>query len=105
MIDKAQLGQRIRALRTSKKLTQDKLAEYAGLNGKYLGEVERGNATISLENLNKLADALAMPLLDMLNAEHEISQKDIKVEVAKMIDEADDEQLKTIYRILTAVVR
>ena len=105
MIDKAQLGRRIRALRTNKKFTQDKLAEYAGLNGKYLGEVERGNATISLENLNKISEALAMPLLDLLNAEHEIPQKDMKEEVTKMLDEANDEQLKTIYRILTAVVR
>ena len=105
MSDDNQLGQRIRALRTKKKLTQEQISELVGLNSKYWSELERGNETISLKNLNKIAIALEVPLVDLLNTAHEAPRKVLEKEVQQMICEADDEQLKTIYRILNAVVR
>jgi len=105
MADDNQLGQRIRALRQKKKLTQEQISELVGLNSKYWSELERGNETISLKNLNKIAKALEVPMVDLINAEHEAPRKVLEKEVQKMICEANDEQLKTIYRILTAVIR
>ena len=105
MNDDNQLGKRIRALRLKKKLTQEQISELVGLNSKYWSELERGNETISLKNLNKIAMALELPLVDLINAAHEAPRKELEKEVQKMVCEADDEQLKTIYRILTAVVR
>jgi transcriptional regulator with XRE-family HTH domain len=52
-------------------LSQDKLSELSGLNGKYLGEVERGNSNISIMNLPKLADVLEVPFLSLLAIDHE----------------------------------
>jgi transcriptional regulator with XRE-family HTH domain len=100
-----QLGQRIRSLRLKKNRTQEQISELAGLSSKYFSELERGNETISMKNLNKIAAVLEVPLADLISAEHEAPRKDLEKEVQKMINEADDEQLKTIYRILTAVVR
>ena len=105
MVDREQLGKRIRKLRSKKKLTQEKLAERAGLHWKYLGEVERGIPTISVENLNKVASALDVPLTTLLDIETELSREEMTAEVIKMMSESDDEQVKAIYRILTAVVR
>lgn len=105
MVSKEQLGKRIRALRKKSKLTQEKLAERAGLHFKYLGEIERGIPTISLENLNKIADGLNVPLTTLLSIETELSRKELIAEVGKMMDVADEEQLKMIYQILTVVVR
>lgn len=105
MTDEKQLGQRIRALRTRKKLTQEQIAEMAGLNGKYWSDLELGKETVSVKNLTKIAVALDVPLAELVSAEHEAPRKVLEEEVQKMIVEADDEQLKTIYRILTAVVR
>ena len=105
MIERHQLGKRIKELRSKKKLTQEKLAERAGLHWKYLGEVERGIPTISVENLNKIAFALDVPLTALLDIETELSREEMTTEVIKMMNESDSEQVKTIYRILTAVVR
>ena len=105
MTDEKQLGQRIRALRNRKKLTQEQIAEIAGLNPKYWSDLELGNETVSVRNLTKIAKALDVPLADLVSAEHEAPRQELEKEVQKMINEADDAQLKTIYRILTAVVR
>ncbi|WP_083249395.1 helix-turn-helix domain-containing protein [Brachyspira hampsonii] len=52
------LGQNIRELRKSKKMTIDELAEKSSLSGKYLQGVEVGNRNISIKNLNKICRAL-----------------------------------------------
>lgn len=43
-------------------LTQEKLAEIVGLNPEYIGEVERGEKTISIEALLRIAGALKTPV-------------------------------------------
>jgi transcriptional regulator with XRE-family HTH domain len=45
---------------------QEKLAEKADLNPKYLSEVERGCANISLDALVRIAKALGIPTVDLL---------------------------------------
>ncbi len=52
------LGEAIRTFRKKANLTQERLAERADLNYKYLGEVERGEKTISVEALARIAHAL-----------------------------------------------
>jgi transcriptional regulator with XRE-family HTH domain len=105
MIDQKLLGNRIKSLRVKKGLSQDKFGELSGLNGKYLGEVERGNSNISIMNLSKLADVLEVPILSLLTIEHEQDRVELVKELHQMIDESDDSQLKIIYRVLEAVTR
>ena len=56
------IGQRLRALRKERSLTQDKLGELSGLSGKFIGEVERGQKSISIDSLYAVAVALQTPL-------------------------------------------
>jgi transcriptional regulator with XRE-family HTH domain len=105
MFDPKQLGGRIRSLRVQKKLSQEGLAELAGLNGKYLGEVERGNANISIANLAKLAEALGASLEGLMSFAHEQDREKILGELHGMLDGADDSRLKTLHRIIHAVIR
>ena len=55
-------GKRVRDLRQSLGVSQEKLAELAGLHRTYIGAVERGEKNISLINLVRLASALGHPL-------------------------------------------
>ena len=48
------VGQRIRNFRTQKGLSQDKLAEYAGVHPTYIGQLERERKTLLLKVLKEL---------------------------------------------------
>jgi transcriptional regulator with XRE-family HTH domain len=53
-----QFGKVVRRQRKRRKLSQEKLAELAGLHPTYLGRIERGRQNISLVNIGKIARAL-----------------------------------------------
>lgn len=57
-----QLGQRIRRLRAAKGLSQEALADEAGLDRSYMSGVERGVRNVSVLNLAKIAKALKQPI-------------------------------------------
>lgn len=47
------------------KVSQEELAERAGLHRTYVGDIERGGRNVSLENIEKLAGALELSLPDL----------------------------------------
>jgi transcriptional regulator with XRE-family HTH domain len=51
-------GDRVRARRHELDLSQETLADRAGLHWTFVGQVERGRRNLSLHNLLKLAEAL-----------------------------------------------
>lgn len=55
-------GKRVRELRIALGVSQEKLAELAGMHRTYIGAIERGEKNISLINLSRLALALGQPL-------------------------------------------
>jgi transcriptional regulator with XRE-family HTH domain len=59
-------GERLRALRASAGLSQEALAEKAGLHRNYIGHIERGEKTASLDVMVRLAGALELSLPDLL---------------------------------------
>jgi CheY-like chemotaxis protein len=58
-------GTAIRKWRENLHLSQEQLARRAGMHRTYICDVERGARNISLKNIQKLADALAVPLLTL----------------------------------------
>jgi len=59
-------GQRLRKVRSRKGLSQEALAELAGLHRTYVSSVERGERNISIANIEKLAKALGVKLRDLM---------------------------------------
>jgi transcriptional regulator with XRE-family HTH domain len=59
-------GNLLREKRIEKDLSQEKLADLAGLHFTYVSSVERGERNISLENIGRLAKALKCPLKDLM---------------------------------------
>ena len=52
------IGLNIRIIREEQGLSQEKLAAIASLHRAYIGQIERGEKNIGLQNLEKIAKAL-----------------------------------------------
>lgn len=65
-MDYIAFGQRIRRIRKQNRLTQEELAEQAGISASFLGHIERGSRIASLETLMQLCRALAVSPNDLL---------------------------------------
>jgi transcriptional regulator with XRE-family HTH domain len=62
-------GERIRTLRQDRGLSQERLAEIAGVHRTYLSSVERGERNVSLDNIYAIAGALGVPPADLFESD------------------------------------
>jgi len=58
----------MRRLRTDRGLTQEKVAEAAGLHPNYISSVERGERNISICNIERIAIALGVSMSELVAA-------------------------------------
>jgi transcriptional regulator with XRE-family HTH domain len=66
MVDiRRNFGTRVRELRTARGLSQEAFAHQAGINRTYLGDIERGQRNVSLENIHRIAVALGLSLSEL----------------------------------------
>ena len=56
----------LRDARQAKGLSQEALADAAGLHRTYIGSVERGERNISIDNMERIASSLGVSILDLL---------------------------------------
>ena len=61
-------GFAVKARREALGLTQEDLADRARIHRTYLSDVERGTRNLALVNIERLADALQMKLLELFEA-------------------------------------
>ena len=60
-------GSRVRDLRIAQGISQEVLAQKSGLHRTYIGGIERGERNISLVNIEKIAKALDLTLVDIVD--------------------------------------
>ena len=61
----AALGQNVRQIRETKRLTQEKLAEFASLDPTYISGIERGLRNPGIRNVAKIAKALGITTAEL----------------------------------------
>ena len=59
-------GHRVRELRADKGLSQEALADLAGVHRTYVSSLERGERNVGIDNVAKLAQALGVPPAELL---------------------------------------
>lgn len=69
------LGDKIRILRTEKKLSLQELADRAGISLSYLSEIERGTVYPSLSTVKRIAEALGVPPTSIMAQEGSLGYK------------------------------
>jgi transcriptional regulator with XRE-family HTH domain len=58
-------GARVRSLRLAHGLSQEELADRAGIHATYMSGIERGHRNPSLKNIHRIAKALGVPVKDL----------------------------------------
>ena len=64
-------ARRLRQIRQVRGLSQEELADMAGLHRTYVGSVERSERNVSIDNMERLAIALEVDITDLLRKEPE----------------------------------
>ncbi len=68
-MDREAVGRNIKLARIKKNMTQEQLAERADISASYVSAIERGKQSVSLEYVNRIAEALNVPVSELLNYE------------------------------------
>jgi len=101
------LGQRLRALRKQHALSQERLGEKSGLSGKFIGEVERGEKSISIDSLYHVAVALDIPLRELTDVRADrpasVPTEEAEKIFALVSGRRRPEELRKAYRVLQAM--
>ena len=102
------LGQRLRALRKQQSLSQERLGERAGLSGKFIGEVERGEKSISIDSLYHVAVALEIPLRELTDVRADRPSSVPSEEAEKIFALVStrrhrEDELRRAYKVLQAM--
>lgn len=95
-----QVGRRIKALRVYHQLSQEQLAEQAGISAKYLGEVERGTGNISIEKLSDIAKALDLPVNALVDADHEQQHDELVNKIIAFTPKLSPKDAQIVYRLI-----
>ena len=59
-------GRNVQKYRKEREISQEKLAEIAGVHRTYVGMIERAEKNITLRNMEKIANALSVKIKDLL---------------------------------------
>jgi len=94
------LGSKIRELRKRRKITQASLAEKTDLSDNFIGLLERGKTSPSLESLEKIARALKVPVRELFEFEtDEPNKARLLAELNKKLKQKNKEDINWFYKI------
>lgn len=98
------LGKRIREIRVARNLTQEDLSELTDIGASSISKIESGHFHPTDDNLEKIAKALNVEPYKLYMFNHQKDTKELKKDIAKMLDNATDEEIKLAYRVLSGIL-
>lgn len=106
---KGRIGATITELRLSRKLTQSQLAEELDVSVETISRIERGVTFPSLRTIERIADALHVPIITLFECESELTiEQPYKRELSKLfgfLRTLDTKDIKLIHEILKTVYK
>lgn len=102
-LDFSRIGQRIKEVRTDKKLTQEYIAETTGVNVSHISNIENAKVKVSLTLLVAICNALEVTIDYILEKEYHtpttVTEKEL-INAVKNLEEDKKEQLLRIAKVL-----
>lgn len=93
------LALRLKELRKSRGLTQEKLAEMIGRDTKHISKLEIAGSYPSIETLERIAKALNVELKDIFNFDGLQDKNYVVNEFEKLLKYSDEKHLQILYKI------
>lgn len=103
-MDRTILGKRLREERLRSGLTQEQTAEYINVSTAYIGLVERGERSITLEKLILLAECYHVTIDYMLRDSLPITPSANDKQMKQLWQNASDEEKNMILSIVKSVL-
>lgn len=99
-------GKKIRLIRRTREMTQERLAELSGLSLQYIGEIERGKRNPSLSSIEQISAAFDVPLVELFDlTEFQFSSDQMRQILIRQVENADDERLRAFFSIAKSLFR
>lgn len=96
MIDYKFLGSQIKAIRLQRKITQEKLAEAAGVGVTHISHIETGNSIPSLQTLVDIINALGCSADEIFCMEVERARPALNNWLCELVADCDSTEMKLI---------
>ena len=98
-------GRRLRSVREAAGLTQERVAERAHTDAKYMSALENGRSSPTLDTIMALAKALNVRADDLMLLEGEdADDRALRKRIEASLDSCNEEELRRIYRLIRDVV-
>jgi transcriptional regulator with XRE-family HTH domain len=97
------IGQRIKTIRKSKRMSQAELAERTNRSVPYISHIETGNKNVSLITLVEIGNVLGVTTDALLLGNQEHDQTECCLELAHLITDCNADERRLIYEIAFAV--
>lgn len=102
-MDYVRLGQRIREERLKLRLTQTKLAEDIDVSDAYIGQIERGERSLTLDTLVRLVNRLGVTIDYLLKDSVDSTDDAIINQFKQIIDTQSDKRRQMAIDVLKTI--
>ncbi len=101
---KKDFGKRLKEIRQKRGFTQFQLAEKAEIDAKHMSHIETGRSFPKADLIEKFAKILNVEYNIFFNITHHMSRDEIIAEINSILDNAGDEKLGIIYRLISDIL-
>ena len=99
-------GKRLRSLRRAKDMTQEQVAERAGLSLQSVGEIERGRGNPTLVNVERLSEALSVELTELFDlGDVKMTREQAVQEILARLEGATEEQVRALLTMVRVLIQ
>lgn len=96
MIDYISIGQKIKQIRLSKKITQEQLADAVGVGVTHISHLETGSGTVSLKVFLSIVNCLECSADEILCKEIATARPIVDSWLAELVADCDQTEIKII---------
>ena len=97
------LGEKIKEIRKSRKITQAELAELINVDSKYISRIETSNASPSLEVVHNIAEALNVQEKDLFDTSCMKTKEELDREIIDGLKRLNLKETRAVFSLVNSL--